>query len=933
MADLLSLYEQQLASVMTPEAVEQEKELKKTLLREAAEHLLADGMEPPDIQSGLRKFGQSVLRMDKTVMESLFDEILPKLPMQVAGMPKGNLAPKVEAACHAAIQQHTQELSDVYFEADKAALSRLMDDGYLPREIYNDWQDNNRFATIVRDSTVKNRYEDRIQHSLADERGLRVQKEKPEAEAMLKTFLSQNEHKYASGSDGISIFRNGAAALHLLQERKFLPDTVREVMEEQSPNLASRSDLLDRLMEKSCEVMRVYKDIQNGPDLEDASSPQEVYYGLARHRLERTKLKQLTYVDDRTIVKEMRELGFKEKTISQTLEQSSPIAREPGRDAGAYVATALAKDADLDAAIEKTITEKDFVHASDTYRTTINEFDAALRRKGYINGIGETNLRVYYDTLASRKLLKLHYSDQEIQEAIKGNSPNEETYRDHYASWIFTKAKNLIKKEQNLMRPPMTKLPAATSHEPFAELTKLGFSAFDLYQQVLHEKLAFNPSFASRLFDENIDCETVETCFVKYPDFDREAMEGILRDKSPRAELLFATGLPEEKGYAETVVSQVQHTMKEQENTVQEEESLLYEFNRHRGLAYQGVQAQDADPSYQFGKSALMLRLKGRDDLSVRYALLQSITPEMPITKAPEKFVDDIIERVGEVYQRLMRVKDWDSSKEEQKELDTAEKAYMDALHAQYLKHHAVRASMDIQIFREMLASEKFEKEQILAAIRTCSPIAAEPGRDGTYISEYLSSLAKTSQEQAAAKAAVQKPQDVKPPQVPQQMLQQQATKPPSRTYDAIQKKNERMEAKDRLRKEKPQPRENHRETAEEEYKELVEAMRQRHPSLPYDVQMDSLIAETMLMENFISGEIEDAINKFSPCKDAKEQEKYGERVVSYADNAFQKTYNKQTYADGSSKAVEHIYTRTYAGGMVTETDETTTTTTDVVAG
>ena len=305
------------------------------------------------------------------------------------------------------------------------------------------------------------------------------------------------------------------------------------------------------------------------------------------------------------------------------------------------------------------------------------------------------------------------------------------------------------------MKGVVKKLPNKETCKTFAEVTALGFTAFAVYQAVLHEKLLLNPTFAEHLFAANIDRDTVETCLVKYPDFDREALTGVLRETSPRAELLSTTGLPEEKNYAEHVIRNVQQEMDEQKGIVHEEENLLYEFNRHRGLAYQGVQAQDADPSYQYGKSALQLRLKGNDELAVRNALLQSVTEDIPIVKKPKDFVDDILEKTADVYHRLMTVKTWDASKAPAQgtpQLDEAKKSYMDALHERYLRHHSIRPSMDIEILRSMMESKKYELDEVLAAIRACSPIAVEPGRDDTYITNYLKGIALQNSKSAVRK-------------------------------------------------------------------------------------------------------------------------------------------------------------------------------------
>lgn len=941
MADLLNLYQAVLLHGRTEERVQTQTHLSKIILHEAVDRLQKENADAYDIRLGLRQFGQSMLRLDKIVMETMLNEILPPVhtPLTLGGPQQGS-AEHVQNVCHAVCNDHAKELEEAYGEADREALSKLMDDGYLPRDIYDAWQDNNQFARLVNDSVAKNGYEDRLRREIAEERELRVQQEKPRAEEALQSFREQNEHKFTGKQDGFTLYHDGEAALYLLQDCKFLPDTVRSVVEESDARFQQREDYLDKLMEKSGEVLRIYRDIENAPDIDDASSPSEVYLGMAHNYMERNHLKQLNYIDDRKIIQDMRNYEFPDKFLSQVLDRVSPVAKEPGRDTEQYISAVLTKDAELDAMIEKTITEKDFVQASDTYRAVIDRFDKEMRKKGYINGIGETNIRTYFDCLAARKLLKLHYGEKEIQKAIKENSPNEGVYHDNYARWMLTKAKKIIKKEQNLLKGAVKKLPSKEACKTFAGMTALGFTAYMVYQAVLQEKLLLNPTFAARLFDANIDRETVETCLVKYPDFDREALTGVLRERSPRAELLYTTGLPEEKNYAEHVIRDVQRDMDEQKGIVHEEENLLYEFNRHRGLAYQGIQAQDADPSYQYGKSALQLRLKGNDELAVRNALLQSVTDDMPITKPPEKFVDHILQRTEDVYQRLMSVKTWDASRtptQQESQLDGAKKGYMDALHEQYLRHHSIRPSMDIEILRAMMESKKYELDEVLSAIRACSPIAVEPGRDDTYITNYLKGIATAQNTNGAARKKDPLEEQRKAAQE-QKEKQEQEQKEREATEEKIAaekknvtfrpSKNDIMDDKDRLRKEKPNPREYPAKTAKEEYEYQRDEMEKRHPFLDYDAQMDIIIAGTMIMEGFILADITDALNQCSPCHDS--QTNYGERVSARASDEFQRTYSKQEFADGSSREVENVRTRTYQDGMVTETDTTTTTETTV---
>ena len=191
----------------------------------------------------------------------------------------------------------------------------------------------------------------------------------------------------------------------------------------------------------------------------------------------------------------------------------------------------------------------------------------------------------------------------------------------------------------------------------------------------------------------------------------------------------------------------------------------------------------------------------------------------------------------------------------------------------QYQKRHFIKSSMDVDVVKAMLAYGKFNGREIREALQELSPIAIEPGRDASYYQKYVLPNAK----------------------------------------------NRLMDEKDKLNQYHPVPRKLHADTAQEEYA-YHRSRIQDAIDLPYNPQMDALIAETMLIQGFAPPDIAEAMQNESPCRG--EQSDYGVVLVNHA--RFQQANDEEQQEEerGASRV------RTYTDTVEEVTEEVTTTTT-----
>ena len=748
----------------------------------------------------------------------------------------------------------------------------------MQREADEFFSSNSLFSAEITDENLLKAYEEQIKRDVAESRNYKSFNETATAKLAYQKISEGNSHKFAGNGKEYALYNNGQAVLTLLIDEEFMPETVRDVMAAHIPD----RDQLEKVMEQCGQVKIAYRNIAHAPSADDADNMQDTYRAFAKNYMERHSLRRLNFEDDCRIVKEMKDAdGYPDEFLKEALLAASPVVMEPGRDPEKTAESILSGELSLSQTVDKKANMENIVSPSDIYRNFISDSYRELQVQGLVSterddvkyGIPDA-WRPYYDTLAARKIFTRHFGDADVIKTVAADGVAKDG--DTYGRTTADKAKNILKAEQNLC----AEAPEIPKDKNYAELMAMGIEPLDIYRSILKEKIDLNPSLTGRLYERGLDVDMAEACLTRYPDFDREALTSIIA-ASPRAVLVHGLKIDEGKQYDFKVMKEAEQRRSEYQEEQQATEQLKYEFNRQRGLAYQGIEAQNADPAYQYGRSAVMLLLKGFEPMDIRSEILQGLTPEIPIKDTPAKFADTIMEKATKVYERLMKVKNWDKETPE-----TVDEEYLTRLHAKYLTQNTVRPSMDIEILRDMLLQEKYPTNDILQAIANNSPTAIEPGRDATYVKEYLLPKAR----------------------------------------------NATVTAKDNLREDTPQPRENPLSDIKEEYAYQRQFFQERHPAMPYNLQMDILSAATLLKEGFAPIDVIQVLDAESPCRD--NQDNYGQSIANKANIAFIMEKSEEYYHSESNtetKAVSIVRTRAHNPStgnieVTTETDTTTTT-------
>jgi hypothetical protein len=733
---------------------------------------------------------------------------------------------------HKMKKRYIQDFENLYLSKDLEVLCDLLDNGYSMRDVMEAYTHQNSFANeFHEEDAIISQYEDKVLSLVNDERKKRVGREYEKAKDVYLAYLENNQNKYAGHEDAFSAYHEGEIIISMLVQDGFAEETIHTVLQNASQH---DSTYIKTMMEKCGHVKQAYLDIQSAGVLDDARNEFDVFRSFAKSYMERTGTKLLGFDDELQIVKEMRAEKFPDPFLKPALLKASPVAMEPGRNPQEYVEALISSDVDLENSLLPGLEKGAFVNTSDVYMDLIEQYQEQLTAAGILTGINEKN-RIYYDCLAVRELLQRCQPEKDIMQALEDKSPEASNLSLNYAMWMVEKAKKLLKKEQTFLQMQVQNTP---DHGSYQSLLSKGITAKEIYQAILRTRLELNPSLSQKLYASFMDKDMAEACMHLYPDFDKDALAGIIQE-SPRAILLSGTRLPEERNYAENVIQEASKRLVDVGQRQEQEKSIFMEFNRQRGLVSQGVvEAKNAMSAFQWGRSALQMLMKGYDLFTIRKAIIDTADP---LDKSPEAFADDILEKTPKVYDRLMQVKNYVPVEHPK----TAEEYYRKKLFKYYQKRHAVKSSMDVSIVKDMLARNIFHANDIHNAIKDFSPIAIEPGRDENYYYKYVLPNGR----------------------------------------------NKYMEEKDKLKYYKPIPRLEHEESAVEEYKYHKEQMEEAI-DLPYTMQMDKLIAETMLVQGFLMVDIIQALSIESPCRD--EQSNYGLCVVNRAKQSFEQSFERE---------------------------------------
>ncbi len=717
------------------------------------------------------------------------------------------------------VRHSVSVMQSFFLEADVSALSELLDRGYSPRDLQEAYMHHSLFAEYIPEAEAHNIYESRVFEALRANRENAVEREIVAAREEYGKALDQVQGKYAGNAetDSFAVVIEGGVLLHLIVESGFLPETAKLVLMEKSKRAnADRGEYAQKILEECAHIKYAYGEIADAPaSMDGVQSPEDVYRFFARAYMTRNGLKILDYESDLAILQEMRELEFPEEFLRETFLAASPVAMEPGRNPQRYVdglmeERALSKDAFL--------SSKTYISPEDSYRIIAERMNDELIDRGEPDGIQK--YRSYYDTLIVREMLLSHIPDDAVFKALSRFSVKaQETagMAEAYGRFIIDKAHRILAAEESFLSfRRIGEIPEGSS---YADLC-VRFSPLELFQSALVEHLRLNPSIRRRLFEDHVIADITETCFARCPDFNREAMLGILR-MTPAAILLDGSHRPKDYAFAENTIREAERRLAGDDPAKRQEDSILAEFNRQCGLAAQGVNVSvSAMSAYQYGQSALKMLMAGYDKNGIRSCIEKVVQPK---DMTPEKFADTIMDSTQEVYTRIQNAKSVDFSSPEP---ETAGQDYQRRLASLMEGNAYPKGRMDIEIYKSMLAEKRWAAAKLEAAIQELSPLAAQAGRNKNYI-QYVRERAKA-------------------------LL---------------------LEERSRLERYKAELRAERDKNAEEAYRYYQAQLREQF-TLPYVPRMDEHIMLAMLAEGFLAAEIIPVVDSLSPLKDG--QSNYG---------------------------------------------------------
>ena len=464
------------------------------------------------------------------------------------------------------------------------------------------------------------------------------------------------------------------------------------------------------------------------------------------------------------------------------------------------------------------------------YKSALEIFNQCLKDKGINKDIEHSDERVYYDCLATRKLFNAHFTENEIYGALGYSPQSQNPAFPGYAQWLLDKTTKLINKERELTVHKKLVIPSMS----YKDLLDHGFKPIELVLGILQERIELNPSLKQRLYMPFIDRDLAESTLTRYPDFDLDALKGIFTS-FPRVIILSGTRLPEEKNYVDNVIAEAHKRIEATNKDKQAQEKLQETFKSQQDVQYQGVTGETSNMKmsiYHLGRTALFMMRSGSNEQLIRDMISSNTSDDISETE-----LDDLVKKIVSKNKEVIeRVKVIDEYKEPAVEaaMPTPKDFYLSRMSKQHKIRKAFNASMDADIVKDMLAIN-YSRNDIKNTVLECSPIVCQPGRGNDYYDKYV-------------------------------------------RYTALQSYQTELI---KLENYYPEPRQQKEQDCQKEYqyhlKKIMAAI-----ALPFMIEMDGLIAGTLLIQGFSSNDICDAINQLSPLKDS--QNNYGMGVVKNAE-------------------------------------------------
>lgn len=738
---------------------------------------------------------------------------------------KQNIINASEGSAENALSERKEEIIDAYKKMDLSIICDLLEMGYSWRDVIENYTSN---PFILHELDIQHevqQYTDSVIELVNDERMNRLTQDYDDAQRVFTSYRTSLNNKYVDDDryQQYREYRDGEIVINMLVHDGYTEATISRVLIDNDYDEAYVKGLLEKCMD----VKRLYIDISQALSLDNSKNEFDVYRSMAKEYMAKLGIKVLSYSDDLAIMQRLKGLKFPDNYLKSSFLKASPVAHEPGRNATAYVEAILSGDAQHKE-FHDGLNREPVMDVEQQYKAVIELYNESLKQKGITNGIQEGVNRAYYDCLTARELFKQHYLEIDVLQAIKDFSPEKDNPAfPGYALWLLDKVKKLINKEESVLSREKIDLPLGS----YKEVLAAGFTPRDIVLSILQQRIELNPSLQNKLYMPFVDKDLAESALIRYPDFDREALKGILAD-SPRSILLSGTRMSEEKNYVDNVIKTTEKLLESRLKERTSYHALQEKFREKQAASYQGITGETADmkiSTYHVGRTALSMMRDGCDEVSLRKMIISNI-PDVD-----EAIADDIIKQNKEVIRRISVIDKYVN-------ISNLDGSAQDFYLARMAKQHSVRmsinASMDPEIVKDMLANN-FKRSEIRDVVQQYSPIISQPGRGSDYFISYVYPTALT-------------------------LLRTEQEK---------------------LAKYHPQPRTQKAGTIEEEYAyhkdQILAAI-----ALPFSPVMDVMIAETLSVQGYYEEDIKRLLEESSPCRNL--QTDYGTSILKRVENNLQ---------------------------------------------
>lgn len=741
------------------------------------------------------------------------------------------------------LHEHQKDVLKQYQKIDLGILCALLDRGQSWRNIYETFTNNSIILQELESPAEIRSYTDEVLGMVQKEMYQRTRKDFEEASRAFSSHAEALEAKYQDNDTELNDYRNGEIVINMLLKDDFSQDTIEKVL--LSNNYPE--DYAKGLMEKSMLIKRLYNDVAEAPPMANAKNEFDIYRAVAKEYMAKLGIKIMSYNDDLAICQQLKSLKFPDNYLRRSFLRASPVAHEPGRNPEAYVEAVLSGDSSH-AEFKDGLNKSPVMDIEQVYKAALEIYDKYLKDKGINKDIEHSDERVYYDCLATRKLFNAHFTENEIYGALSYSPQSTNPAFPGYAQWLLDKTNKLLNKEKELINHKKLVIPS----QSYKELLEHGFKPMEIVTAILQERMELNPSLKQRLYMPFVDKDLTEAALTRYPDFDLDALKGII-NSFPRAIILSGTRLPEEKDYADNVIAEATKRIEAASNIKKAQEKLQESLKNQQDVQYQGVTGETSNMKmsiYHLGRTALAMMRSGSDEQLIRDMIAGNTLPDMPADD-----LDDMVKRIiSQNREVIKRVQAIDEYKEPATKsiMPAARDFYMSKMLKQHEIRKAFNASMDADIVKDMLALN-YSRNDIKNAVQDCSPIVCQPGRGNDYYDKYVRNTALQS-------------------------YQTELTK---------------------LVNYYPEPRQQKEDDCSKEYQYHLQKLKAAI-ALPFMIEMDGLIAATMLIQGFSSPEISDTLNQMSPLRES--QNNYGLGVVKNAERDIGESMAQQASAMDNSK-------------------------------